>query len=140
MPNITKDQFWNALNEPEPEIINNSNGGEIYHWYNENRELHRENDLPAVIQYSRDGSICIKSWYQNGKCHRICAPAIIWYDNNGYVYKKCWCQNNEYHRISGPARIWYNKDGSIDLKHWYLNGYLYSEKQYWEKLKEAGYE
>ena len=35
MSDITEDQFWNALNEPEPVITILSLGSKIYRWYNE---------------------------------------------------------------------------------------------------------
>jgi len=53
-------------------------------WYNEAGELHRDNDLPAVIYYWGD-----VSWYQNGLRHRKAGLPAIEY-NNGI---KCWYQN-----------------------------------------------
>ncbi len=39
-----------------------------------------------------------KSWYLNGKLHRIDGPAIEWADGS-----KSWYLNGELHRIDGPA-------------------------------------
>ena len=63
MSDITEDDFWNALNEPEPVIITNGRGEKKYRWYNEKDELHRENDLPAAIWYTKNDLICIKEWH-----------------------------------------------------------------------------
>lgn len=40
-------------------------------WYN-NGELHRENDLPAVIKNNGE-----KGWLKEGKFHRTAGPAYI---------------------------------------------------------------
>jgi hypothetical protein len=57
-------------------------------WYNENKELHRDNDLPAVEFVFGD-----KCWYVNGKRHRDNnLPAIErangdkhWYVNGNFI-------------------------------------------------------
>ena len=52
-------------------------------WKNEDGELHRENDLPAIIY--ADSS---KFWYKNGKLHREnYMPAIIYADGSKSWYK-----------------------------------------------------
>ena len=112
MTDITKDQFWGVLNEPEPEIAFNSYNYKVYSWYNENGQLHRDNDLPARIWYYRNGNSQQKIWYRNGKRHRV----------------------------DGPAEIWYDRKGNIEEKCWYLNGTYYPQAQYQEKLKELGHE
>ncbi len=78
-------------------------------WYNNNRQYHRDNDLPAVIY--ADGS---KEWYQNGWLHRDNdLPAII--HDNGDQY---WFQFGQLHRDNDlPAIVYAN--GSED---WYQNG------------------
>jgi len=111
MSDITEDQFWGILSEPEP-VIKILKYFKIYKWYNEQGKRHRENDLPADIWYRTDGSI----------------------------YRKIWYQNNEYHRIGGPAQIWYENDGSLFNDYWYLNNKEYTEENYWKKLKELGYD
>jgi len=113
MSDITEDQFWNTLNEPEPEI-EIFHTFKIYYWYNEQNKIHRENDLPAEIWYCKDRFIYRKIWYQNGKMHRVDGPAMIWYHSNS--------------------------NGNIEEEYWYLNGEEYTEENYWKKLKELGYE
>jgi len=86
-PQMTKDQeaMWNRLKEPAPII--NKYGDKC--WYNKAGELHRENDLPAVIL--EDGS---KGWYKNGKLHRDNdLPAVIYKDGI-----KLWYINGEFIR------------------------------------------
>jgi len=53
--------MWNKLKEPAPVI---DEYGDKY-WRNNAGELHRENDLPAVIWKSG-----YKEWWVNGKRHR----------------------------------------------------------------------
>lgn len=48
------------------------NNGTTY-WYNEEDQLHREGNLPA-IEYADGG----KSFYINDEYHREDGPAIIW--------------------------------------------------------------
>jgi len=134
MSDITKDQFWNALNEPEP-VISYRYGYKILTWFDRYDKLHRENDLPAAIWYHKDGSIYRQYWYQNNKRHRIGGPAVIWYDIKGNIEEKCWYQYGKKHRINGPAEIWSIKDGSVFKKDWYLNGKEYTEEDYWQKMK-----
>jgi len=138
MIDITKDKFWNMLNEPEPIIERYPNGIKSYRWYNEKSELHRDNDLPADIWYHEDGSIYRKLWYQNHKLHRDDGPAIIWSYSNGSIEEERWHQNGEIHRIGGPAVIWYHIDGSINLGEWYLYGKEYDKKRYKQILRRWG--
>ena len=39
-------------------------------WRNEAGQLHRDNDLPAVIKYHENGEIEYQAWYLNGEAHR----------------------------------------------------------------------
>jgi len=80
MSDITEDQFWQVLNEPEPIIRSYPDGTKSYTWYNEQGERHRENDLPAEIWYDPDGSIYTKRWFKNGVSYRKNGPAQIWYE------------------------------------------------------------
>ena len=78
---LTKEeqQTWQIISEPAPEI-------DIYgdkRWFNEEGQLHRDNDLPAVIY--ADGS---QFWYKNGELHRDNdLPAFIWADGSQYWWK-----------------------------------------------------
>jgi len=71
---------------------------------------HSFNDKPA-IEWD-DGS---KSWYKEGKSHRLDGPAIEW--SNG---DEAWYKEGVYHRLDGPAVTWY--DGT---KFWYKENKLH---------------
>ena len=105
-----------------------SNGA--HRWRNSQGQLHRDNNLPAVID--PDGTL---SWYINGirrsvggpssiakdgtqawrnregQLHRTDGPALIW--PNG---SQIWIVNGKQHRTDGPAAIY--TDGT---QFWYVN-------------------
>jgi hypothetical protein len=85
-------------------------------WYNENGELHRDNDLPAVEFINGD-----TEWYANGKLHRLNnLPAIE--NVNG---DKLWNENGKCHHLGGLPAIEY----ANGRKEWYIYGHNYSYKQ-----------
>ena len=90
-------------------------------YYNEEGQLHRDGDKPAII-YS-DGT---KVYYVKGKLHRDGdEPAIIQHDG-----RKEWYQDGKLHREGNkPALIW--PDGT---KEYYRNGVEY-KLSIWEKMK-----
>lgn len=52
-------------------------------WFNEFGQIHRDNDLPAIIE--SDGT---QHWYKNGQTHRENdLPAIMWFDGRNFWYK-----------------------------------------------------
>ena len=113
MSHITENEFWRILNEPEPVITvkyYDSYDFKIYSWYNEKEQLHRENDLPAVIWYYNNGNIEEERWYQNGKLHRIDGPAFIWYHKDGHIFHKLWYLNDKEYR-EDIHRYIINEDG-----------------------------
>jgi len=72
----------------------------VERWYDKDGQLHRDDDLPAVI--GPDGS---KSWYKHGKRHRIDdLPAMIMADG-----AQRWYEHGVPMRTGGgPAEIWRN--------------------------------
>lgn len=75
-----------------------TNYGEF--WYNKNKELHRDEDLPAVI------SKCNQIYYKNGKISRDenKGPAVI--ANAETMYKVIeYRLDGLLHRLNGPASI-----------------------------------
>jgi hypothetical protein len=86
-------------------------GGFSTIYYNSDNEMHRGNDLPAIIW--ANGS---QEWYVNGVRHRDNdLPTVIWADGS-----TLWYLNEKLHRDNGlPAVIW--ADGS---QFWYVNGKL----------------
>jgi len=109
------------------------------------KELHRDNDLPALIEYYKNGRVYREKWYSNGKLHRENdLPAYITYyntdvnrivDNNGVIESVCieeWYVNGELHRENDlPAYIEYSDNngviGSKSLEIWYINGFLHRD-------------
>lgn len=95
----------------------------IYTWLNLSHQIHRENDLPAVINTNGD-----QMWYVNGKKHRLHdRPAIILEGQSGFGrYKKNtrkWYINDLCHRDDDlPAIIW--GDGTQE---WYKKGKLHRD-------------
>ena len=96
-------------------------------WYNENGEIHRDNDKPAVIEKDR-----FEAWYQNGKLHRDDdKPALIIGNNNGDIATlalgnfrielppmgKLWCINHKpykkYIPHIGVIEIYQGKKGLL---------------------------
>lgn len=88
-------------------------------------KLHRKYG-PAVICYYYDGGIQSKSWYENGKKHRIDKPAAIYYCGNGrQIIGEMWYENGKRHRINNPADIMYDDDDSIMMETWYEHGKIH---------------
>jgi hypothetical protein len=66
-------------------------------WFDENGNIHRADDLPAVTDYIH----CIKLWMVNGEIHR---------DNDKYAAvignrKRLWYKNGRIHRENTPAIV-----------------------------------
>lgn len=88
------------------------NGDIIYY---KNNKIHRDDDLPAIIQ--KDGSL---QWWINGYPHRENNPAEIRIDGTKY-----WYNHGQKHRIGGPAVE--HVDGK---KEWWIEGKEYSEEEF----------
>lgn len=67
--------------------------GEIYcirldyteYWY-KNGSIHRDNGLPAIIDYDVDGGRYSESWYQNGWMYRDDdKPVIVYYKDHRII-------------------------------------------------------
>src|ERR1700739_1386909 len=68
-----------------------------YHGDIDESKLHRDGDLPAVIQF--DGTL---KWFKNGKMHREGdKPAFI----SGWSGNKCWYKNGLTHRDGNKAAV-----------------------------------
>ena len=81
---------------------------------NEHGELHRNPEIgPAHVGYYKNGNICYKEYWVNGKRHRLEGPAYISYYENGNIrYEQYWV-NGKKHRLKGPAFIDYYENGNI---------------------------
>ena len=84
-----------------------------------NGKLHRV-DGPAVEDASGT-----KRWFLNDKLHRTDGPAVE--DTDG---SKHWYQDGKLHRIDGPAVEY--ADGT---KYWYLDGEYLTQAQWLEAVK-----
>ena len=67
-----------------------------------------------------------KSWFLNGKRHRVDGPAVKFANGDRF-----WYLNGRCHRENGPAIEYANGD-----RVWYLNGKQYSESDYWKEVKK----
>ena len=68
-----------------------------------------------------------KYWYDSdGKWHRENGPAIEWADGG-----KFWYKHGKRHREDGPAY-----ESVYGYKEYWLENIKYTEKEYWEKIKE----
>ena len=82
-----------------------------------------DNMNPEIDKYGH------KFWYDSdGKCHREDGPAIEWVDGS-----KWWYRHGLAHREDGPA---YEGGDGRGYKLYYLKDILFTEKEYWEKIKE----
>ncbi len=69
-------------------------------------------------------------YYNNNlKRHRLNAPTLE--SKSG---SKAWAINGSWHREGGAAMEW--DDGA---KYYYLNGEVYSEKEYWQIIRFGGF-
>lgn len=100
-----KDNYWNKV-----KIIKS--------FLNKDNLAHKE-DSPA-IEYE-DGT---KAWYINGKRHRSDGPALEYPNGDAE-----WWVDGNLHRENGPARDWRN------CKQYYLNGVLFTEENFWIKIR-----
>lgn len=93
-----------------------------------NGQMHRDNDLPAYIQYREDGSIDRCVWRQNGWRHREHdLPAVIDYDKNNLIVSEEWYQRGKRYRVDDlPSYVVYQKSGSVKAQYWYTDTHLHS--------------
>ena len=89
--------------------------------------IHRDNDLPAMIQiFIKTDTVLTKIWYQNGCIHRDNdLPAVIQYSSvTGNIITLKWYNYHKLHRDNDlPACIIYDINGNnIIHKEWYING------------------
>jgi hypothetical protein len=91
-------------------------------WYDQNFQLHREEDEPSKIGFYETGEISYEEWYQQGKIHRATGPAKIHYWRNGNAMVEFWFHRGILHRRAGQAELWFFPDGSFLDAKWFLNG------------------
>jgi len=95
-------------------------------WINDKR--HRENDEPAVLQYTI---------YRKNKAKKLLKIFVCHIEMNKVgVYEQEWWYNGKLHRIGGPAIIRYNEITDTFKKEYYINGQRYDTTEYFIKLQE----
>lgn len=66
-----------------------------------------------------------KSWFLNGKRHRVDGPAVECANGN-----KCWYHDGKCHRVDGPAI-----EGADGTKEWLLDGKQLTQAQWKRAVK-----
>lgn len=92
-----------------------SEGGE--EWYDDNEQLHRDNDLPA-----RTDSHGGKAWLIHGRLHRNGDKPAIEAANGD----RAWYKNDMLHRENGPAVIYADKNKEPE---YWLNGHKMTDAE-----------
>lgn len=103
-----------------PAIINKMYSYTSYRW-KMNDVYYRENDLPTQIMKFSDGSFI--EWWMHDRfyVHRKDLPAIIEYYKEGSIRSQEWYLNNVPYRENNlPILIQYYKNGIIARKKWEL--------------------
>ena len=137
--NTYKDQaktIWHNSNGPAQTMYYHNGNKEIEYYAIENL-IHRDNDLPAIINYI-NGKIGSEKWLQHGKLYRENGPAEIGYDSNGTVISQTWYKDNGLHREDGPAVI--EKLYKKTINKYYINGKRIYKEAYLKKYLPHEYE
>jgi antitoxin component YwqK of YwqJK toxin-antitoxin module len=105
--------------------------------WKKNDIIHRDNNLPAYIEYYDSGKVREEMWYQKGKLDRsFQLPALVEYYENGKIKKEEWYQNGNFYRNNDlPASIAYYESGQLKEEIPYVNGKIDS---IWKGYYESG--
>lgn len=77
-------------------------------------QLHRDGDLPALVDYYPSGKPKLQAWYRNGQRHRDGdRPALVTYAGNGTLESEEWYQHGDRIRTSGPCLLEYYTNGVV---------------------------
>jgi hypothetical protein len=118
--------FKNTINYT---LFKDTNIIKTFYIYNESKELHSENDIPAfIVVNDTSKKNYIKEWYLNGKLHRDNGPARITHSCYGFNIKEEWYYHGELHRENNQPTIYtkiYFDNANINSETWYLNGKLH---------------
>jgi hypothetical protein len=125
--------------------------GDLWQMWYDHGKIHRDDDMPAVIDNGKPGCQSYKKWYKHGRLHR-CGdlPALVkiktagssrqeWYVD-GCLHRECdlpavvvtlhaekesreeWYKHGKLHRDGDkPARVW-SLDGDVKWQSWYKEG------------------
>lgn len=117
-------------------------------WYSHGMQ-HRENDLPAVINYYpidfnrtpidlKRPIVRTRAWMLNDcYCRRPDdEPNFITYHKNGQINTKCWYNTlGQVHREDGPSLIIYNHHGKLFSENYSINNIEYPKEKFIERYK-----
>lgn len=123
------------LSNQEPTIKSYDNYGtlNVEKWYYDNK-LHRDNNLPAYIEYYRSCNISSQLWMICGKLGRTDIGSVhIMYRENKMIKYEAYQLNthgNETHTVN------YNKNGNKKVEWWMKDNKIHRDdlpayKQYW---------
>jgi len=110
-----KSQEWiHTINFDSPQFIEywetgvlkcqkfiDTDGNEITNEYFENGQMkkqewskngrtHRDDNLPAFIEWDSDGNLLLEQWFINGEKNNNIGPDNIYYYSNGHIKQKVW--------------------------------------------------
>lgn len=77
-----------------------------WEWRNEHGDLHREDDMPALILILPVYKV--EYWYVNGVLHRDHGPARVDYNRANDIIRTEWRLWGKLHRLDNPAIEWCN--------------------------------
>lgn len=92
-------------------------------WYDDERNLHRDYDLPAQIHHGSG----FQTWWQHGVRHRVNGPAII--TTSGEQH---WFRDGILHRTDGPAITYGNS--ALDTYDYYEQGAFLYRMEHGQRL------
>lgn len=90
------------------------------YWY-ENWKLHREDDLPALIEYYENGNLRIQKWMKNGEPYlrENDLQSIVRYYESGQLEIEEWKKGFFHQRKGGkPSIIAYFENGNKKWESW----------------------
>lgn len=102
-------------------------------WVDSIGQEHRENGLPATIDYHENYQVAWMKWCVHGEFYRENDwPSSVWFYSNGKVQREEWLGNFGNHRVTGPALIKYTEKGKIQGCVYSLDG-VELDKTEWVK-------
>ena len=105
-------------------IIDSNTGRTIGEKHTKDGQLHRDNDLPALLYYDECGER--ESWFQHGLGDRATGPAEESHDTQG-GYEARYLRQGVRHNDDGPAVVIDDRDSVV--REWWKDGILESRFQ-----------
>lgn len=119
----TKKWFINGIQFISEEFFNK----EIKKLCEENLlKIENLSDRPKYFTGITETKSGTKSWYVNGKHHRLDGPAYEYHSG-----RKEWWVNGKPHRLDGPS-----SEGGTEKEEYYIDGTFLSKEDFYKKIKE----